>query len=125
VKRKACSVCGKKKLITEYHVCRANRDNLDSRCKTCEKERHKLRRDLGKIASPKPDVCECCGKNPSQFAYPKPIVLDHDHKTKKIRGWLCGNCNIGIGKLGDNIKSVLNAVKYLKKCEIKGDIVCQ
>ena len=25
----------------------------------------------------------------------------------------------------ENIKSVLNAVKYLKNCEIKGDIVCQ
>tara|TARA_R100000742_G_C4257386_1_gene75248 strand:+ start:391 stop:546 length:156 start_codon:yes stop_codon:yes gene_type:complete len=30
------------------------------------------------------------------------------------RGWLCSNCNTGIGKLGDNIEGVQKAVDYLE-----------
>ena len=111
MKRKACSVCGKKKLITEYHVCRANRDNLDSRCKTCEKERHQLRRKLEKTARPKPDVCECCEEKTTLFP-------DHDHVTKKFRGWLCKSCNSGLGQLGDTLEGVMKAVRYLEKHDL-------
>mgnify|MGYP004454902773 CR=1 FL=1 len=41
-------------------------------------------------------------------------VLDHCHKTKKFRGWLCDFCNRGIGLLGDNKEGVKMATKYLE-----------
>ncbi len=42
------------------------------------------------------------------------IQVDHDHKTGKVRGLLCGRCNKGIGFLGDTIKGLQRAIKYLR-----------
>lgn len=41
--------------------------------------------------------------------------LDHCHKTGKIRGVLCGNCNNGLSGFRDNIENLKNAINYLKK----------
>jgi hypothetical protein len=41
--------------------------------------------------------------------------VDHAHDgTKQIRGLLCGNCNSGIGKLGDDFSTVIKAASYLR-----------
>ena len=45
----------------------------------------------------------------------KSLSVDHDHKTGKVRGLLCGNCNRALGLLYDNIKVSVNVTKYLKK----------
>tara|TARA_R100000781_G_scaffold112998_1_gene80790 strand:+ start:744 stop:995 length:252 start_codon:yes stop_codon:yes gene_type:complete len=55
--------------------------------------------------------CECCGDSTSVLNW------DHDHETKEHRGWLCTNCNTGIGKLGDNLEGVTKAVEYLKRVD--------
>jgi hypothetical protein len=39
--------------------------------------------------------------------------VDHCHKTQEFRGWICKSCNHGIGKLGDDIENVLDALNYL------------
>ncbi len=44
-------------------------------------------------------------------------VMDHDHKTRKNRGIICRNCNVGIGLLGDNVETLIGAVVYLKSFE--------
>ena len=60
--------------------------------------------------SPAPGTpCDCCGDSTSVLNW------DHDHKTKEHRGWLCSNCNTGIGKLGDNVEGVLQGLNYLVK----------
>tara|TARA_R110002049_G_scaffold112439_1_gene261927 strand:+ start:10 stop:498 length:489 start_codon:yes stop_codon:yes gene_type:complete len=41
--------------------------------------------------------------------------IDHCHKTEKVRGLLCSNCNRGIGLLKDNTTIISNAIKYLNK----------
>ena len=40
--------------------------------------------------------------------------IDHCHKTNKVRGILCHNCNVGIGNLHDDILILEEAVRYLK-----------
>ena len=40
--------------------------------------------------------------------------IDHNHKTNKIRGILCGNCNMGLGHFKDNLDVLKNAIKYLE-----------
>jgi hypothetical protein len=42
----------------------------------------------------------------------KPHV-DHNHRTGEVRGLLCNECNLGIGKLGDDEVKVARAVLYL------------
>ena len=86
-----------------------NKDKLDIRCKDCVREQNKLRRKLKRYAPPKPKMCACCGKS-----VPDKMVLDHCHITLKFRGWLCINCNMGLGKLGDNIEGLMKAVRYLE-----------
>jgi hypothetical protein len=74
---------------------------------------HNLR-GLPEPTRPDPGKCECCGgtnKNGHTLA------LDHDHITGTFRGWLCHRCNLGIGKLGDTLYGVTQAVKYLMRAD--------
>ncbi|MGV5033770.1 endonuclease VII domain-containing protein [Streptomyces sp. NRAIS4] len=43
-----------------------------------------------------------------------PAHVDHCHKTGRVRGVLCFNCNSAIGKLGDNPDAVRRAAAYLE-----------
>src|SRR3990167_595903 len=45
------------------------------------------------------------------------ITIDHCHETGKVRGLLCGCCNVGLGQFRDNKKSLKNAVRYLKMAD--------
>ncbi len=40
--------------------------------------------------------------------------LDHDHSTGKIRDFLCGNCNRGLGSFKDNKEFLMEAIQYLE-----------
>lgn len=39
--------------------------------------------------------------------------VDHCHLTNVVRGLLCSNCNIGLGKFRDSKTFLLSAVRYL------------
>lgn len=60
------------------------------------------------------DVCAICGKKCSSG---KRLSIDHSHKTNKVRGLLCGSCNLGIGKFYDDIGLLEKAIVYLRKYE--------
>jgi hypothetical protein len=40
--------------------------------------------------------------------------VDHCHDTSKVRGILCGHCNVGIGHLRDNVTNLREAAAYLE-----------
>jgi hypothetical protein len=66
-------------------------------------------------------LCAICN-NPEKLIDPRTqrirkICVDHCHKSKKIRGLLCSNCNRGLGLLKDSIKILESAIIYLKKFE--------
>lgn len=44
----------------------------------------------------------------------KKVCIDHDHNTKKIRGLLCHDCNVGLGHLNHNQEIINNCIAYLK-----------
>ncbi len=57
---------------------------------------------------PKPESCEVCGR----FGR---ICYDHNHKTGEFRGWLCFKCNIALGMIDDNPKTLTDLAKYIIK----------
>jgi hypothetical protein len=58
--------------------------------------------------------CAICGTDkPGGFG--KKLHIDHCHKTQKVRGLLCSNCNTAIGYLQDSISILESAKQYLIK----------
>ena len=43
------------------------------------------------------------------------LSLDHCHTTGKVRGFLCADCNRGLGLFRDNILSLKSAIHYLER----------
>lgn len=59
--------------------------------------------------------CYICSVN---FVEGIKINIDHCHTSKKVRGILCINCNLGIGHFKDNIELLENAIKYIIKSKL-------
>lgn len=61
-------------------------------------------------------VCAICGKPETQSdrcGIIRDLCIDHDHSTGKVRGLLCINCNVALGKFKDSISILENAIDYL------------
>ena len=43
------------------------------------------------------------------------VVLNHDHSTGKVTGWICDSCNTGLGRFKDDVSILENAIAYLLK----------
>jgi len=57
--------------------------------------------------------CAICKIHQSELD--KRLCIDHNHKTGKIRGLLCGNCNSTIGFAKEHISNLIRAIGYLRK----------
>ena len=106
-----CSKCQQKKPASDFRRYGIGKLKLRSECRECEAIQGRFKRDAHKTAGKKPDKCHCCQKVTDD------LVVDHCHNTGNFRGWLCRNCNTGIGKLGDTIDSLVTALNYLLRTE--------
>lgn len=43
------------------------------------------------------------------------LVIDHDHKTNKVRGALCNTHNTTLGKFGEDPDMLRKAIRWLEK----------
>ena len=117
---RVCKKCKQAKPLSEYYTDRSSMTNgvckerYRGECKTCG---NKIQKDFGKAKKlagnpkrpPLGTPCDCCGKTSER------LLFDHDHKTLGHRGWLCDSCNTGIGKLGDDLTGIRNALQYLEE----------
>jgi len=53
-------------------------------------------------------LCAICHEKPF-----KPLDIDHNHATKRVRGLLCGNCNRGLGLFKEKEENFLSALHYI------------
>ena len=119
LKTKICVNCKVEKPLEQFWI---NRSSKDGRCIPCHNSRKKDVKFLREHPDtpPMPSRCDCCGRtNPKKLNIPGKmgdnLCLDHTYRDDKpvFRGWICKQCNSGIGYLGDTPYDVLNAMIYL------------
>lgn len=115
-KSKTCCSC--KKVLTSENFSKSivQHDGLFGWCKPCHRvwrlrSHYKLSPNeitemLTLQNNPQTKCLICNRKNVS-------LVIDHDHKTGKVRGLLCSPCNTGLGFFKDNKETLGNAISYL------------
>ena len=115
---KTCSKC-KKELPEERFSIRGNEGFRRTDCKDCVNKRtrqaERLKAKYGK--APKDYICPICHRGQDEFS--RAFSLDHDHGTGEFRGWLCHNCNTGLGLFRDSIEGLQRAMVYLKRTTIE------
>jgi hypothetical protein len=57
--------------------------------------------------------CGVCGRK--QRPKERMFDIDHDHKTRKVRGIICNCCNFLLGYAKDNTDILHKAIRYLEK----------
>jgi len=62
-------------------------------------------------------LCEICGEPqvPDRHGKRATLVTDHDHKTGRIRGFLCSGCNKALGGFKDNPRTMRAAADYIER----------
>jgi hypothetical protein len=58
------------------------------------------------------DACVICGDEGA-------LVVDHDHRTGRVRGALCQRCNMGLGHFRDDPDLLEQAAMY-----VRGECAC-
>lgn len=123
---KFCRCCGQVKPHSEWHRNATASDGLSTSCKACRavkgraghlKRNYSLTEaDRDEMVASQMGLCVICLKAPA-------VHVDHCHKTGKVRGVLCFNCNSAIGKLGDDPDAVRRAAAYLEGTPWKPTLV--
>lgn len=127
---KHCLDCAQVKPLDEFCNNRRNGDGKAAYCKDCHNARsretrdrlygggrhyHLMRRygvgdaDVAAMIEAQGGLCAIC-EGPLERPH-----VDHDHKTGKVRGILCFNCNAGLGKFQDKVEVMALAVEYLRR----------
>jgi hypothetical protein len=120
-----------------FYTSKRNNDNLTYICIKCTKKKVKKWREendeynkkkkriyhlettygitideYNKFFEQQKGRCKICGKHQKNFK--NALHVDHDHKTGKIRGLLCGNCNRTLGYFNENPLIFIKMAKYVR-----------
>lgn len=117
---KQCPSCGLQKPRTNFSKNKTTKDGLQSWCKDCINNQ-KLFREYG-ITKDQYDIllesqnykCKICGIVNSGRSDKGRLLVDHDHKTGRVRGLLCHPCNAALGLLKDDEKTISKALEYIR-----------
>lgn len=91
-----------------------NRANPDKRKHYALKEKYGISlEDYNSMLNVQNECCKICKRHKSLFT--RSLNVDHCHKTGKVRGLLCKDCNLLLGKVRDDVSVLLEAIKYLEE----------
>jgi hypothetical protein len=107
----------RKKFHPHKHKQRINKSSIGNVCRAlaknigCSKEFVEEWREI--TFNQQNGRCAICGVFERELD--RILCIDHDHKTGKLRGLLCHNCNAGIGLFNDDPSLCYQARMYLKR----------
>jgi hypothetical protein len=114
--------------LTDFSRNRSTKDGRGTYCKPCHNaraKRNKQRRygsernflrkhrygidgsEVDAILAEQGLLCPICLVHPPQH-------VDHDHRTGKVRGLTCFNCNGALGRFEDDVTRLRRAMEYLE-----------
>lgn len=137
---KICSRCQIHKEDHEFSKSKVDKDRLHSWCRGCQNAANKVWRqehpeqvkvnrqkyapkqmdyvrrarygvtstDYQWMLDKQQGLCAICRRSST-----KQLAVDHDHRTKKVRGLLCNSCNRALGLLKDDVDVIVAAATYL------------
>jgi len=115
--RKCCSVVYKENL--DRHVAHGKKNWIKNRDRYLGQRRYKeygISPDAAQeLFASQQGICPPCGE-PIEFSK---AVLDHDHKTGRVRGFIHHRCNSALGIFADNANGLFRAYQYLLDSENK------
>ncbi|MER7567378.1 endonuclease VII domain-containing protein [Streptomyces sp. NPDC097941] len=114
---KRCPQCCEVKPHSEWERNNSTSDGWASYCRVCRAQRMRtsnFKRKYGiteaqrdELIAAQGGVCCVCLTAPA-------TDVDHCHKTGRVRGVLCFNCNSGLGLLRDDPEAMYRAADYLE-----------
>lgn len=136
---KECHVCKERKSAEFFHRAASSRDGLTSRCISCDnkireeqnsKKKLKLSTKqrinrikklyniselhLSNMMDSRRGCCDICG---GSLIVPEDnrgsYTIDHNHSTGEVRGLLCHDCNVMLGRAKDSPSILLAGYNYL------------
>lgn len=131
---KTCTSCRQAKPDTEFHWANTRRTYRRGDCKTCcltkqkarakaDPQRHSVSRryiqikhkyglapdDADDMLEQQEYRCAICSVGVNLFSH-----VDHDHRSGRVRGFLCAGCNWLLGHGGDDPRRLRAAADYLE-----------
>ncbi len=118
---KLCLKCGEIKLLIDFNLQTEGRKFTQTYCRNCERvEKYQYSynmtiREYTKLLKQQDYKCAICGTVKPGGVHKTVFLVDHDHRTGKMRGLLCHNCNTGLGHFKDNPEFLASAIAYVLK----------
>jgi len=140
---KTCRGCNQEKPLSDFGIDRSRKDGLNYRCRECFSKNDKSykrsaesraaahkafkarnpgyfqnymrQRKYGLTTEQYQEMAQAQGNKCAICQVEKPLVIDHDHGTGKVRGLVCTPCNTALGQFGDTVEGLQNAISYLQK----------
>ena len=124
--KKIFNICHKLRSTIEFAKNQNAKDNRSVRRPSCQKCRKQLEgvnissaeknKWLKSKPIDEPFECPICSKRTIAGITSK-VVLEHDHRSGKVRGWVCDSCNTGIGRFKDDKKLLERAIKFIESTD--------
>ena len=134
---KICTRCDKTLPFTDFTVKGLRKDGstkYSSRCKPCQAKKKKetycpekkresdlkniygiTLQEYNEMLVAQDYKCAGCGTMDTTFSKGKRFAVDHCHETGRVRGLLCGRCNVALGLVNDEVTTLRNLIKYLER----------
>lgn len=114
---KRCTICGQIKPLDQFYADKRNATGRMSSCRECFNKRDAERKVFQKygltpeqrsaMAEAQDHRCPICREA-------RVLVVDHCHKSGKVRALLCDRCNRLLGVADDQIDLLKSAIQFLK-----------